>query len=450
MALRSLCRSLAPLSGVVLFLAALSPASASEAGAAAPSPASSFHALLDARAAALEPKLIRWRRDFHQHPELSNREVRTAKVIAAHLRALGLEVRTGVAKTGVVGLIRGARPGPTVALRADMDALPVEEQTALPFRSTARAKWNGQEVGVMHACGHDLHMAILMGTAEVLAGLRGQLAGNVKLIFQPAEEGPPAGEAGGAPLMVQEGVLENPKVDAIFGLHVFPLEGATLGLRPEGIMAAASTFRIQVRGRQTHGAMPWAGVDPVVASSQIVLGLQTLVSRQSDLTLAPAVVTVGTIHGGTRFNIIPEEVSMEGTLRTFDASMEAALSEGIRRTATQIAQASGAVATVELRPVVPVTRNEPSLAARMAPTLQRVAGARFDANVRPTTTSEDFAHYLQQVPGLFFFLDVTPRGELAQRVAPNHSPRFEPDEGALVTGVRALSSLAVDYLGAGL
>ncbi|HEY6548480.1 MAG TPA: amidohydrolase, partial [Vicinamibacteria bacterium] len=292
------------------------------------------------------PKAVAWRRDLHQNPELGNGEVRTAKVIADHLRALGLEVKTGVAKTGVVGVLVGGRPGPVVALRSDMDALPVTEEVDVPFASKVRTQWAGRETGVMHACGHDMHMSILMATAEVLAGMRASLPGTMKFVFQPAEEGPPPGERGGAAVMIEEGVLDSPKVSAIFGLHVFPYPVGTLVYKPEGIMAASDTVTIRVKGRQTHGAIPWAGVDPIVAASQVVLGLQTVVSRQSDITAAPAIVTIGMIQGGNRSNIIPDEVTLTGTIRTFDPAMRTQILAGVKRTAEGIAQGSGASAEV--------------------------------------------------------------------------------------------------------
>ena len=336
---------------------------------------SALHADVDRRVAAIEPKVIAWRRDFHEHPELGNRETRTAGIVADHLRALGLEVHTGVGKTGVVGILKGGRPGQVVALRADMDALPVTEQVDLPFASKARGTWNGQEVGVMHACGHDNHVAILMGTAEVLAGLREQLPGTVKFLFQPAEEGPPAGEEGGAELMIRDGALDGPRPAAIFGLHVMPAPVGTIGWRAGGIFAAADTFRVVVRGRQTHGAQPWNGVDPIVVAAQIVLGLQTIVSRQTDLTLAPAVVSVGILRGGLRSNIIPEQVEMEGTIRTYDEPVRDGIHRRVRQTAEAIARSADAEAEVSIETGNPVTFNDPALMRRMLPTLDRVAGA---------------------------------------------------------------------------
>jgi len=405
-----------------------------------------IHAAIDAAADKILPKVVAWRRDFHEHPELGNSEVRTAKIVADELRSLGFEVKTGVAKTGVVGLLRGGKPGPVVALRSDMDGLPVAEEVDLPFKSKATAQWAGQQTGVMHACGHDNHLAILLGTAHVLAELQPQLAGSVKFIFQPAEEGPPPGEEGGAALMVKEGVLENPKVDAIFGLHVFPYETGTLSWRARGIMAAGDTIEIVVKGRQTHGAQPWAGVDPIVVSSQIVLGLQTLVSRQVDLTVAPAIVTIGAINGGNRHNIIPNEVKMIGTLRTYDKPMRELLMERIRRTATMIAQSAGASAEVSFGQGLPVTYNDPALTAKMDATLRRVGGAKAVPDMNPVTPSEDFSFYQEKVPGVFFFLGVTPKGTAPADIYANHSPRFFADEAALITGVRAMSNMAVDYL----
>jgi len=406
-----------------------------------------LHKEIDARAESLTPKVIAWRRDFHQHPELGNREVRTAGIVAAHLRALGIDVQTGLAHTGVVGILKGRKPGPVVALRADMDALPVTEEVDVPFKSTARAVYNGRDVGVMHACGHDAHTAMLMGAAEILSGVRDKFFGTVKFIFQPAEEGTPAGEDGGAEMLVREGVLDNPKVEAIFGLHVFPFAYRSISFRPGGIMAASDTFAITVRGRQTHAALPWAGIDPIVVSAQIVLGLQSIISRQADLTTAPAVVTIATIEGGTRTNIIPDEVRMAGTIRTFDSGMQKEIHARIRKTAESIAAAAGAAATVRMTVGNPVTYNDPVLTQRMTPSLKRVAPDLCFPNTKALTTAEDFSYYQQKVPGLYFFLGVASPGADLANVEMNHSPRFAPDEGALITGVRALASLVVDYLG---
>jgi len=417
--------------------------------AIAQGPASALAREIDRRAPQLEAKAIAWRRDIHQHPELSNREVRTSKLVADHLRSLGIEVRTGVAKTGVVGLLRGGRPGPVVALRADMDALPVAEEVDVPFRSTVRTTYSGQDVGVMHACGHDAHVAILMSVAELLAGMREQLPGTVKFLFQPAEESPPPGEEGGAALMIKEGVLENPKVDAIFGLHVFPYPVGTMHYRPGAVMASSDRFEIVVHGRQTHGALPWNGVDPVVVAAQVVLGIQTITSRQVDLTQSPAVITIGRINGGVRYNIVPDSTVLEGTVRTFDEAMRSTIHERIKRTAESIAASAGATASVNILRYTGVTTNDVALTERMAPTLKRVAGADKVAIAKQTTTAEDFALYEQKVPGMFFFLGIVPKGQDPATAAPNHSPRFFVDEAALVPGIRALATLAVDYLQSG-
>lgn len=404
-----------------------------------------FHSEIDRRTAEVEPKVVAWRRDIHQNPELGNREVRTAKLVAEHLTKLGLEVKTGVAVTGVVGLLKGAKPGPVVALRADMDALPVTEAVDLPFASKAKATYNGKEVGVMHACGHDNHVAILMGVAEVLAGMKSKLPGSVKFIFQPAEEGPPEGEEGGAALMIKEGVLENPKPDAIFGLHVFPRPAGHVNYRQGGFLASSDTLKIKVKGRQTHGAAPWMGVDPIVVASQIVLGLQTVASRQLDVTLTPSIVTIGQIHGGVRSNIIPDEVDLEGTLRTFDPGVRTQIHERVKRTAEMIAQSAGATATVTIDPGYPVTVNHPGLTEHMTATVTRVAGPERSGVIPPITGAEDFSYFQEKVPGLFLSLGVAPEGEPA-KTAPNHSPLFYADEKALPVGVRLLSNLTVDYM----
>ncbi len=392
---------------------------------------------------AVMPKVVAWRRDIHQHPELANREFRTAALVAGHLEELGMEVRTEIAHTGVVGILRGGSPGPVVALRADMDALPVTEQTDLPFASTVRTTYLGQEVGVMNACGHDLHVAILMGVAEVLAGMREDLTGTVMFVFQPAEEGAPPGEEGGAELMLREGLFDDPRPDAIFGLHVVPSPVGTIGWRSGGLMASSDRFTIQVRGRQTHGAVPWGGVDPIVVAAQIVLGLQTIPSRQLDATLTPSVVTVGAIRGGVRHNIIPDVVDMTGTLRTFDPETRDEIHERVTRTAEQIAASAGASAEVEIFPGYPVTYNDPELTRRMLPTLERVVGPGLVEAPR-ATGAEDFSYYQQEVPGLFFFVGVA--SDDPDKVHPNHSPRFYADERGLPIGVRAMTALALDFL----
>ncbi|HXF17684.1 MAG TPA: amidohydrolase [Burkholderiales bacterium] len=402
---------------------------------------------VDAAAAALEAKVIGWRRDFHQHPELSNRETRTAGVVTDHLRRLGLKVETGVAHTGVVGLIDSGKPGPVIALRADMDALPVTEQVDVPFASKARATYNGQDVGVMHACGHDCHVAILMGVAEVLAAAKDSLKGKVKFIFQPAEEGPPAGEEGGAALMIKQGVLENPKPDVIFGLHVFAgIEAGRIAYRPGPTMASADRIRVVVNGRQTHAALPWRGVDPIVISSQIVLGLQTIISRQVDVSLEPAVLSIGAIRGGIRDNIIPDTVEMLGTVRTFDEAMRADIRARIRNTVEMIAKSAGGSAHVEFDSAYPVTVNDVPLTERMVPTLERVAGKSNVFLGQKITGYEDFSHYQQRIPGFFYFVGITPSGIDRKQSAPNHSPHFFVDESALLVGLRSLVHLTLDYM----
>lgn len=402
---------------------------------------------IDTRAPAIEERLIEWRRHFHRHPELSNREAGTAAFVARHLETLGMEVRTGIAHTGVAGVLRGGRPGPVVALRADMDALPVEEQVELPFASKVRTTYEGHDVGVMHACGHDAHTAILLATAEILAGLRDRLPGTVKFIFQPAEESPPEGEDGGADMMIREGVLDNPSPEAIFGLHVIAgIETGRIGYRAGPTMASSDELRIVLHGRQTHGAMPWLGIDPIVVASQIVLGLQTIASRQIDITCEPALITVSCMHGGVRSNIIPDHLEMLGTIRTFDQRMREDIRARVTRTAEMIAASAGARAEVTIRPGYDVTVNHPGLTERMAPTLARVAGEHRTFLAPKLTGSEDFSKYLQRIPGVFFFLGITPPGTEPHRVAPNHSPHFYVDEAGLLLGVRALAHLAVDYL----
>ena len=421
----------------LLLVALLIPVAIQAQTARGPNP---LAADVDRLAAELNPQVVAWRRDFHQHPELGNRETRTAKVIADELRKLGFTVTTGVATTGVVGVLKGGLPGPVVALRSDMDALPVVEQGDLPFKSTTQ--------GVMHACGHDNHMAILLGTATALARMKDRLPGTVKVIFQPAEEGLPPGEIGGAEQMVKEGVLDNPKVDAIFGLHVMPYRAGTLTYRPGPMLASADAFLITIKGKQTHGAAPWGGIDPIVIGSQIVMGLQTIVSRTVNITEAPAIVTVGRFTGGNRFNIVPETVELEGTIRAYNEDVRKNIHDRIRAIATQYAAASGATASVDIGrgTQYPVTINDPALTERMLPTLRRVAGAD---NVRlgpPVGVSEDFSYFLQKVPGQFVFLGVTPRDQDEATAAQNHSPLFFADESALPVGVRVMTNLALDYL----
>ena len=402
---------------------------------------------IDQKAQSLESQIVTWRRDFHENPELGNREFKTAEKIAAHLKKLGMEVQTGVAHTGVVGLLKGGKPGPVVALRADMDGLPVSERVDVPFKSKATSEYNGQQTGVMHACGHDTHVAILMGVAEVLTSMKADLKGTVKFIFQPAEEGAPKGEEGGAKLMIKEGVLENPKVDAIFGLHInSQTEVNTIAYKPGATMAAVDFFSIDIKGKQTHGAYPWSGVDPIVTSSQIVMGLQTIVSRNLDITKAPAVVTVGAIHGGIRENIIPEEVKMIGTIRTFDEEMHTFVHKRVNEIATNIAESAGAKADVKINILYPVTFNDIPLTEKMIGTLEEVAGKDKVILTTAKTGAEDFSYFQQKVPGFFFFLGGMPKGKNPLEAAPHHTPDFYIDESGLVLGVRSLSRLTVDYM----
>ncbi len=419
---------------------------------AAPTPkaAAGDHLLqeIDRLAGEFEQTVITDRRHFHQNPELSNREVETGKYVAAHLKALGIEVQTGVAHTGVVGVLRGGKPGPVVALRADMDALPVTEEVDVPFASKVRTTYDGKEVGVMHACGHDAHTAILLGVAAVLSKVKAELPGTVKFIFQPAEEGAPAGEEGGAHLMVKEGVLSSdPQPGAIFGLHVTPVyEVGQIGWRSGGMLAGADGIRIVVHGRQTHAAMPWKGIDPIVVASQIVLGIQTIASRQVDITEAPSLLTIGKFDGGVRENIIPDDVRLLGTFRYLDPDMRKDIHERLKRTAEGIAQSAGATAEVTLEERVALTFNDPALTAKMLPSLKRTAG---DANVmesKPILGGEDFSYYQQKIPGTFIWLGIRTHGADPNLFGPNHSPRFRIDESALKLGVRALSRLAVDWL----
>ncbi|MCB9230907.1 MAG: amidohydrolase [Bacteroidia bacterium] len=396
-------------------------------------------------AASSVPTVIELRRYFHQNPELSNREFKTAAKVAEFLTSLGLEVKTGVAHTGVIATLKGGKPGKTVALRADMDALPVPERTGLPFASTAKGNLNGQEVSVMHACGHDAHTAILLGVARVLSSLKAELPGTVVFLFQPSEEGAPEGEEGGASLMVKEGALKG--VDAIFGLHVKKeMNVGQIGYRPEGFMAAADRFVIRVKGKQTHGSTPWTGVDPIVVSAQIVQGLQNIISRQTNLTEAAAVITVGSIHGGLRFNIIPEEVEMVGTVRTLDSKMQDEIHRRMVQTTHSIAESAGAEAEIDIQRMCPVTYNDIELTRKMLPSLQTAAGAENVFSTKPIMGAEDFAFYQKEVPGLYFFVGITPKGADAELAPPHHTPEFFIDESGLELGVRALSQCAVDYL----
>jgi amidohydrolase len=396
---------------------------------------------VEQRLVQVMPKVIAWRRDIHQHPELSFEEKRTSALVEKHLRSLGLEVQAPVGKTGVVGILRGGRPGPVVALRADMDALPVTELVDLPFKSTVRTMYNGMEVGVMHACGHDNHVAILMGVAEILVGMKDRVPGTVKFLFQPAEEG-----LGGAAAMVDDGALANPRPGAIFALHVMPGPVGSINTRPGGFLAAADGLEIIVKGRQTHGSSPWLGVDPIVVSSQIVLGLQTIASRQINVAAAPAVITVGMIQGGNRGNIIPDSVVMVGTIRTFDPEMRKEIHERVRRTAEDIARAGGATARVSLSTGGLITHNDQTLFDRMSPTLRRAAGDAGMNIIAPVMGSEDFPVFTKDLPGLFFALGGSPKGSNPATQPANHSPLFFVDEGALPVGVRAMATLALDYL----
>ena len=408
---------------------------------------------LDARIAQLatqeEPKVIAWRRDIHEHPELGNQETRTAALIAAHLKKLGLEVQTGVARTGVVGILRGGKPGPVVALRADMDGLPLIETSGLPFASKVKTTYLGQPVGVMHACGHDTHVAMLMGAAEVLNQVKADLPGTVKFIFQPAEEGSLPGVEGGAKLMVQEGVLDKPKVDAVFGVHIeAKAEVGKLAYRPGGEMASSDRFAIKVHGKGAHGASPWNGVDPVVTAAQIIMGLQTIVSRQVKLTDDAAVVTVGTINGGVRYNVIPPDVELTGTIRALNPVVQKQIWASVRLIATNIAESAGATADVTIEPYVPVTINNPALTAQMLPTLQAVAGSSNVIEIKAVTGAEDFSFYQEKVPGLFLFVGGMTKGQDPATAADHHTAGFRIDESGLTLGVKTLATLAADYLSA--
>jgi amidohydrolase len=404
------------------------------------------------RAAAVEAKVIKWREDIHEHPELADQEERTSQLVAEHLRTLGLEVRTGVARHGVIGVLKGGKPGRTVALRADMDALPVKEPEGLPFASKTKQKYLGKEVDVMHACGHDAHTAMLMGVAEVLAGMKDQLPGTVLFIFQPAEEGPSlftpsSGKKWGAKLMLEEGAFKDPKPDAVFGLHVMPGPLGQISYRSGATAASSDDLQITVTGQQGHGGMPWNTIDPVTSSALIVCGLQTVVSRRTNLTESPAVVTIGTINGGTRANIVPEKVAMTGTIRTYDEKVRAQVDGDVKLTAEKIAESSNAKAEVVITPMYATLINDPALAEQMAPALKRAA----DGNVVQCPlagASEDFSFFAQEVPGLYVFLGVTPKGQDPAKAAPNHNPKFFVDEHALVVGVRTMATLAVDFLSA--
>jgi len=404
-------------------------------------------AKLDQQAKEMETKVIEWRRHFHQNPELSNREFKTGAKISEHLKSLGLEVKYPVAKTGAVGILRTGKPGPVLALRADIDGLPVVERNSLPFASKAKGEYQGQEVGVMHACGHDTHIAILMGAAEILVKNKSDLKGTIVFLFQPAEEGAPTGEEGGAALMVKEGVLDNPKVDAVIGLHINSLTPVgTITYRPEGEMAAVDILDIKVTGRQTHGAAPWNGADPIVASAQIITALQTIVSRNLELTNAAAVVTIGTITGGVRSNIIPETVEMQGTIRTLDGKMQELVHAKIKQIADNIATGMGVKADVQITKLYPVTYNDPNLTAWAATFIERVTGKEKAKVIPAVTGAEDFSFYAQKVPGFFFFVGGMPLNADPNKTSAHHTPDFYIDESGMLTGLKAMLNLTAEYL----
>jgi amidohydrolase len=402
---------------------------------------------VNAAADKIESKAIAWRRDFHTHPELGNNEKRTAGIIANHLRSLGIEVKEGVAKTGVVGVLRGAQSGPCIGLRADMDGLPIVERTNVPFASKEKSMYNGQEVGVMHACGHDTHVAILMSVAEILSGMKDKLKGTVKFVFQPAEEGPPEGEEGGAPLMIKEGVLDNPKVDVMFGLHInSQTEVGKIKYRSGGIMAASDWFTIKVKGKGSHGSQPWLGIDPVVVSAQIISGLQNIVSRQTELTKNAAVISVCIVKGGLRANIIPEEVEMTGTIRTLEKEMQDQIHQKIRLTATKIAESAGATAEVAIDKKTLVTYNDPKLMAKVLPYLQQSAGEGNVEEMDAVTGAEDFSFFGDKVPSVFFYLGGMPKGMDPAKAFPHHTPDFFVDDSGMKTGIKAFCTLVLDYM----
>ncbi len=398
----------------------------------------------------IESKTIAWRRDLHEHPELGNRETRTEGIIAEHLTKLGLEVKTGVAHTGVVAILRGGKPGPCVALRADMDGLPIVEKVKLDYASKVKSEYNGQPVGVMHACGHDTHVAMLMSVAEILAGMKNDLHGTVKFIFQPAEEGAPDGEEGGAPLMVKEGVMDNPKVDVVFGLHIESnIETGRIEYKPGAFMASSDWFHVVVKGKGSHGSQPWLGIDPIQVAAQIIEGFQHIVSRQMELTKAPVVITVGKISGGVRSNIIPEECIMDGTIRTLDSKMQEDVHERMKITATNIAEANGATATVTIDTKTLVTYNTPELVKQMIPSLQSAAGVNNVAEREWVTGAEDFSYYGTRAPSFFFYLGGMTKGSDPAKAPPHHTADFQVDEAGMKTGVRAFCHLVIDYMNGG-
>ncbi|MBK6722667.1 MAG: amidohydrolase [Pyrinomonadaceae bacterium] len=401
---------------------------------------------IEAATAKVMSKVIEWRRHVHKYPELGNSEVKTAKFVEDHLRKLGLEVKTGIAKTGVVGILKGSQPGPVIGLRADMDGLPVTERNSLPFASKETAVFNGQNVGVMHACGHDTHVAMLMGAAEVLVGMRDKIKGTVVFIFQPAEEGPPAGEEGGAPLMVKEGVMDSPKIDAIFGIHInSQTEIGKIRYKSGSTMAASDWFEIKVKGKQTHGAYPWEGIDPIAVATQIYTGLQMIVARRSDLPKAPVVITVGRINGGVRENIIPETLTMAGTIRTLDSEMQKDVHAKIRQTAKSIAESMGASVEVMIETKAPVTYNTPALVEKMLPSLYKAAGKENVIDANWVTGAEDFSYFGEKAPSFYFFVGGMPKGKDPKEAAPHHTPDFFIDDSRLDVGVKAFCNIVFDF-----
>jgi amidohydrolase len=395
------------------------------------------------------PQVTAWRRDIHQHPELSNRETRTSALVAAQLKKLGLEVHTGIAHTGVVGILKGGKPGPKLAIRADMDALPVTEEVDLPFASKAKGEYRGKQVGVMHACGHDAHTAILLGLATVLAGMKKDLPGEVMFVFQPAEEGAPAGEEGGASLMLKDGVFRDFKPDAMFGMHVVSsLNVGTVAVRPGPTMAGSDWFKLVVHGRQTHGAMPWNGVDPIVTSAEIISAAQTIVSRKLNIGDLPAVLSFGIVEGGARYNIVPDQVELQGTLRTFDAGMRQQAIDNLKSIAEHIAAANGATVDTQI-PVGdsnPILVNDPALAGRVRASIGKAIGGDHVIEAKPWMASEDFAYFAKEVPSVYFFVGSTPTGQDALKAPANHSPKFFMDEGALTIGMESMLQATLDYL----
>lgn len=406
---------------------------------------SPYAAAIDAKSTAIAPKLVEWRRHIHQNPELGNREFKTQEYIAAHLTKLGIEV-TKLAKTGVMGVLRGGKPGPVIALRADIDALPVKERVDVPYKSTVTADYMGTPVNVMHACGHDTHTSILMGTAEVLASMKKDISGTIKFFFQPAEEGPPANEEGGAPLMIKEGVMDNPKVDAVFGLHISSgLEIGQIKYVSGSMMASSDWFTIKVKGKQTHGSTPWTGIDPIVVGTQIINNLQTIVSRQEDLTVAPVVITVGKFHSGVRANIIPEEAELEGTIRTLDSKMQKDVHVKMKQVAQKVAEAWGAQVDVNIETKTLVTYNDPALVAASIASLEKAAGKENVSAGRWTTGAEDFSFFGERAPSFFFNLGGMPKGTDPAKAAPHHTPDFYIDDSMLDVGVKAFCNLVFDY-----